>query len=130
MHAYVCQPDRTFQAVQYVGFYTNGQVLPLVARIIDVQQRVIFERGRHEGRIGEIVDKLLDLDLREPSFEGKVFLLSAPEDVQTIRLDNAVVNDLRSASGRVAAFTQGQRYVRLEELTKATRTSELVAEGP
>ena len=48
---------------------------------------------------------------------------------QTIRLDDAIVNDLRSASGRVAAFTQGQRYVRLADLTEATRTSELVSEG-
>ena len=126
VHAYVCDAGRSFQPIQYLGFYINKQIFPLVARILEVHDHVLFERGRHEGRVAEIVEGLLDEGLHAPlPFEGKVFVLSAPHDPETIRLAGPIVNDLRSARGRVAPFTRGQRYVRLEDLTKATRTSEL-----
>ena len=77
--------------------------------------------------MGDVVNALLDAGLRVPADEHKVLVLSAPDDPRTVRLHSPIVNDLHVASGRVTAFTQGQRYVRLEHLTKATRTSALVA---
>jgi len=89
---------------------------------------VVFERGRHSGPLGHLVEYLLQERLREEGTSYKVFLLSAPDDPQTIHLENPILNDLRSATGRPNAFTQGQRYVRLADLVKAKHTSELVRE--
>ena len=70
---------------------------------------VVFERGRHSGPLGYLVEYLLAERLREEGTNYKVFLLSAPDDPQTIHLENAILNNLRSASGRPSAFTQSQR---------------------
>lgn len=129
VHAYICQPERPFQAVQYLGFYGGGQIRPLIPRILEVHDRVQFQDRRYEGRLAAVVDAALNGGLRTTPGEHKVFVLSPPDDPQTVRLKAAIVNDLRSASGRITAFTQSQRYVRLENLTNATRTSELVSPG-
>lgn len=127
-HAYVCQPGRPFQPVQYLAFYATGQVYPLIPRITEVRDDVVFERGRHSGPLGHIVEYLLEERMREEGTRYKVFLLSAPDDPQTIHLENPILNNLRSASGRPSAFTQGQRYARLVDLVKARHTSDLVHE--
>jgi hypothetical protein len=49
-----------------------------------------------------------------------VFFLSGPDDPQTIKLEQPVENVLEGA------FVQGQRYVSVDRLRKAKRTSELV----
>jgi len=125
-HAYVCQVGRPFQTVRYMAFYAAGQVFPLIPRIVDIVDQVVFEHSRYSGRLGQVADQLLALNLREEGASYKVFLLSSPDDPQTVRLDGPVLNDLRSASGRPTAFTQGQRYVRLDDLVKAKHTSDLV----
>jgi len=129
LHAYVCQPGRRFQPVKYVGFYADGKIQRVVPLIVAERDHVRMERGLHKDAFGPIVERLLDLGLREPFAEHKVLLLSAPDDPQTVRLDAAIVNDLRSTAGRVTAYTQGQRYVRLDDLRRAKRTSDLVESG-
>lgn len=60
VHAYVCQPNRPFQPVKRIAFYTAGQIQPLVPTIIEPPlDSVPFERGKHHGRLGEIVERLL-----------------------------------------------------------------------
>jgi hypothetical protein len=54
--------------------------------------------------------------------------LSGPDDPATLKLAGPIRNDLESDSGRSIAFTQGQRYVSLERLKTAARTSQLVGE--
>ena len=125
-HAYVCQPGRSFQPVQYLAFYAAGQVYPLIPRITAVKDEVVFEPGRHSGPMGYLVEQLLEERLREAGTSYKVFLLSAPDDPQTIHLESAILNNLRSATGRPSAFTQGQRNVRLIDLVRAEHTSDLV----
>jgi hypothetical protein len=126
-HLYVCQPGRSFQTVKYMGFYKANQICPLVPRILEYQDRVRMERGSNKGELGRAVDRLLESELRKPDDECKVFLLSSPKDSQTIRLNEPIVNDLLSANGRRTAFTQGQRYVKLDNLRRAKRTSDLAA---
>ena len=123
---YVCQPGRAFQPVRYMGFYKDNQISPRVPRIIERHDRVLMERGRHDGELGVAVGRILDLALRKPGAKYQVFLLSGPDDAQTIRLNTPIVNNLRSAGGRATAFTMGQRYVRLDDLRRAKRTSDLV----
>jgi hypothetical protein len=124
---YVCQPGRAFQPVQYVGFYKANQILRLVPRILERHDHVRMERGAYKGELGRAVDRLLDLALRTPGVEYQVFLLSGPDDPQTTRLDEPIENDLLSANGRRTAFAQGQRYVRLDNLRRAKRTSDLAS---
>ena len=107
LQVYVCQKGRPFQPVQYMGFYRANQILPLVPRILE---------------------RLLDMALREPGVEYQVFVLSGPDHPLTVRLEEPIVNDLRSASDRPTAFTQSQRYVRLDNLRSAKRTSDLVTD--
>jgi hypothetical protein len=125
-HAYVCQAGRYFQRVQYLAFYAAGQIYPLVPRIVEVSDQVVSERARHQDPAGQLLEKLLNLGLRTEGTSYKVFLLSPPEDIRTVHLDGPILNDLRAASGRPTAFTQGQRYVRLTDLMKVKTTSQLV----
>jgi hypothetical protein len=52
VHAYVCQPNRPFQPVKRIAFYTAGQIRPLVPTILNIHDSVAFERGKHHGRLG------------------------------------------------------------------------------
>lgn len=125
-HAYICQPNRTFQAVRRIAFYTAGAIQPLVPTILESRDELVFERGVHAGAIGALVDRMLAASAREAGQAFKVMLLSAPDDKRTLKLDGPIENDLTAESGRVAAFTQNQRYVSEERLRRARRTSELV----
>jgi len=127
LQLYVCQPGRFFQNVKYMGFYKTNKIWPLVPLIRERKDRVRMEYGGDKGELGRAVDRLIELGLRKPDAEYQVFLLSGPKDPQTIRLDEPIVNDLLSANGRRTAFTQGQRYVKLDNLRHAKRTSDLVA---
>lgn len=124
--AYVCQPNRTFRDVTRLAFYTVGAIAPFVPRIVETFDSVEFRRGLHGGRLGSLVDALVNRSLRQEGRDYKVLLLTAPDDPETIRLDAPVANDLTSETGRVIAFTQGQRYVSLARLKTARSTSELV----
>jgi hypothetical protein len=55
-----------------------------------------------------------------------VLLLSAPDAPQTVKLDGPIENDTESQTGQRIAFTQNQRYVKLDAIRKAKKTSELV----
>ncbi|MGE0820741.1 MAG: hypothetical protein AB7G75_04570 [Candidatus Binatia bacterium] len=126
-HAYICQPGRTFQPVQYLAFYAESQIYPVVARILEVNDNIRFEHGRYTGRIGQLIEQILRREQREEGTVCKIFLLSPPDDADTIHLDGPILNNLCSASGRPSAFTQGQRYVRLADLMKAKNTAELIS---
>ncbi len=124
--AYVCQPGRPFQPVQYVAFYKDGEILPTVPRIIEVFDGVELTRGKHEGRLETIVETLLSLELRPEGASQKIFILTQPKDPLTRRLTKPVKHAQQSKSGRSIAFTQGQRYVVLDDLMKAESTADLV----
>ena len=124
-HAYVCQPRRSFQGVRRVAFYTAGAVQTHVPAILETRDEVVFEQGAHKGSVGALVDRLLAAGLRERGQAYKVMLLSAPDDAQTLRLPQPIVNDLKASSGQPTAFTQNQRYVTEGRLRKAKTTSEL-----
>lgn len=124
--AYVCQPNRPFRDVERMAFYTMGEIAPVVPKIVETFEAVEFRRGAYQGRLGEVVDALVDRALRQEGRHYKVMLLTAPDDRETIRLKGPVVNDLTSETGRNIAFTQGQRYVSLARLKAAKTTSELI----
>lgn len=55
--------------------------------------------------------------------EHKIIFLSAPDASDTLVLGHDIVNDLVSDNGRVIPFTQGQRYVWLDQLAANPRTT-------
>ena len=127
-HAYVCQPNRGFRQVTRMGFYSKGVIYPLVPKIEEVRDDVVMEKNLHTGRLGELVNFLLDRSLRLVDQRYKVFLLSAPDSSDTIKLTAAIPNDNRDKSGKGTAFTMGQRYVAISDLITAKSTSELDAD--
>jgi hypothetical protein len=123
--AYVCQPNRTFRDAGRIAFYTDGKIDPHIPKIVQTYEAVEFRRGTQTGRLGMVIDTLLDRGARQDGQQYKVLLLTAPDDPETLHLDAAVVNDSTSDAGRVIAFTQGQRYVSLQRLKSAKWTSQL-----
>jgi hypothetical protein len=121
-HAYIHRPNRTFQPVKYLAFYSEGQIQATVPAILRVEPQVVFQRGLHEGPLGDLVQRILEEALHhtQEANSYSIFFLSAPDDPQTIKLDQPIKNDLH------AAFVQGQQYVSLAALRKAKQTSELV----
>jgi hypothetical protein len=125
-HAYVCQANRAFQAVDRIAFYTRGMIQPIIPKVLEVHPDVLIEKGAHSGRLGALIDRLFD---EQPDREGgrnKVFLLSSPDSPETVTLAEGIINDLIASTGRATAYTQGQRYVSLEKLQRAKSTSDLV----
>ena len=125
-HAYVCQPDRRFQQVSRLAFYTHGQIYPLVPKILESYEHVEFVPGKHKGKMGALIDRLLEETTRKEGTAYKVVFLSLPDSPDTLRLERPIRNDLVSQSGKPTAFTQNQRYVSSERLKTARTTSDLV----
>jgi hypothetical protein len=71
-----------------------------------------------DRQIGEVIELLLADGPREEGKQYEVFLLSGPEDSDTLRLDRPIINDTTSKSGRPTAWVRGQRYVSLADLTR------------
>ncbi|MCR9207654.1 MAG: restriction endonuclease [bacterium] len=125
LHAYVCQPNRSFQVVNRMGFYSQGMVYPLIPRITASFDDVVMEKGAHKGSLGDLVSRLIDEGYRTEGERFKVMMLSSPESPDTITLNQPIPNDKRSKSGKPTAFTMGQRYVPSDALLIAETTSEL-----
>ncbi len=128
-HVYVCQPGRTFRdGLTHLGFYAEKAIQPHVARILFREDAVVFSSeeaarrrdagGVFERRIAETIDVLLEDGSRQLGESYQVFLLSGPDEAETVKLARPLVNASTSASGRPTAWTMGQRYTSLARLTK------------
>jgi hypothetical protein len=136
--AYICQADRSFRGdVVRLGFYSNKQVHPAIARIQERRVGVEFTRGhlaelRASGveadrRVAAIIEEVLAdphharrrSDTTFPRFD--VFLLSAKDDPETLLLPQPI---LHSTSGPGTAWVQKQRYVSEESLRRGPRTTD------
>jgi hypothetical protein len=135
LSAYLCQPRRPFKRVERVAFYRRGQIereVPLVRHVAD---EVLFTREHaaelrasavpFAAELGALIERTLDAGIRPEGQLEKVFLLSAPDDPETVRLEAPVVNDLTDHNGRPTAWTMMQRYVALDGLKAAELTSDL-----
>ena len=138
---YVCQPNRSFQPVEYVGFYHSGMIDRHIAKVIDqpIEEIDLTLEAIDEAELDtEVKEKLRSLikkmkDSNSPRYgeKLKVFFLSALDSQDTIKLSQDIKNDLRNDDGRPYAFTMGQRYVPMSALQKnpATTTELLKGEG-
>ena len=124
-HAYVCQPNRPFQQVNRLGFYSKGQIYPLIPKILEVYDDLPMVFGQFEGALGKLVDRLVTERLREANERFKIVLLSSPDSPETLKLSAPIPNNQRSKTGKPTAFTMGQRYVSSQQLVAAKWTSDL-----
>jgi len=125
LHAYICQPNRPFQQVSRIGFYSKGVIYPLIPKIISVHDEVEMDPDLYKGDLGELVKHLVDSGKRLKGGMFKVLILSAPDATDTLQLDKPIPNDKVSKTGKPTAFTMGQRYVSSEALLTAKTTSDL-----
>ena len=124
-HAYVCQPNRAFQSVSRLGFYSKGIVYPSVPKILASYDEVEIKRNQYEGPLGKLVNRLVDEEKRPVNGRFKVLLLSPPDSAETLKLAAPIPNDKVSKTGKNTAYTMGQRYASSEKLLRAKTTSDL-----
>jgi hypothetical protein len=149
--AYLCQPNRSFQNVEYLGFYHGGAIDRRITKLLapPIESVLLTEEGvqnlidindqnkNNKGNkiiseesitmLQNLVTKLEPLRYNDTM---KVFFLSSPDAPETIQLKQDIQNDLKSYSGRPSAFTMGQRYVSLASLKKNPKTTtELLDNG-
>ena len=136
---YACQPRRTFrEGLTHMGFYANSAIQPHVAHIRHREDLVTFTHEEAAARgtgsetdrhISAVIELLLADGPREVGKQYQMFLLSGPEDPDTVRLARPIVNDTIAVSGRPIAWVRGHRYVSLADLTRpgVTVTSDLAA---
>ena len=141
LSAYISHP-RTFRPSSHIAFYADGAIQPLVPKIemtvdkVQLTQDGISHLELEEGqkaRAKELLEELLPKIKADPKYNGfhgftaKVLFLSAPNDGETVKLPQAIVNDKKDKSKtRRVPFTFGAPvYVTLESLKKACKTSDL-----
>ncbi|MEX2215886.1 MAG: hypothetical protein WD768_17375 [Phycisphaeraceae bacterium] len=125
LHAYVCQPNRTFQRVSRMGFYSAGVIYACVPKIRESYDEVEMRIDAHKGDLGKLVNRLVKEGRRPEGVMNKVMLLSSPDSSDTLKLTRPIPNDKRSKTGKPTAFTMGQRYVSSDILVRAETTTDL-----
>jgi hypothetical protein len=133
--AYVCQPERTFRDVQYLGFYTQRAIDPRFPRIVGLRRNVLFTReeaarlqalGDDAARFADVIQRALDLGTRIEGLRYEILLLSLEDGFQLRRPIMHPVEVGRSA------WVRGQRYTRrdaLEHQPQPRTTAELAELG-
>lgn len=128
--AYICQPGRSFQDAQWLGFYASGAIQPAVARIEgvfspvelspDVAAEWSFSVDPLQRRAGDALAAAL--------FEGRhpetvqIAVLSGPDEAATLSIPEIPHRGS-------AAWTLFQRFIPLDRLLSATTTDDLVEAG-
>lgn len=76
-----------------------------------------------------------NIELREKSVENrignsaeqfKIFRSSTMNNELTTKLDSPIINGQLSKTGKGAAYTMGQRYVKLSSPIRVSKTSEII----
>lgn len=125
---------RSFRKSSYIGFYTDGEIKPIVPKVkseiasIDLRnQDKIDELEEDQRKLAEELKKKIDSTgyWHEFSQAFHLMFLSEPDDEETVKLANSVKNDKKSRSGKRTAFTQSYTYVNLDKLREANTTRDL-----
>lgn len=127
--AYVCQARRTFRRVRHWGFYRAKRIepeFPLVrARYPEIEfsadevARLQASKDPFDREVGSLVQRMLEDGVQHEGAQRGVYLLQAHNDPLLTRRDGPVVHPAKGA------WTQQQRYARLEVLLEADTTADL-----
>ena len=131
--AYVCQPGRFFRQIEHMGFYTGKELKSEIALILHRRDQVPWTREHAEKLrtrkepFDEAIAALIGRQWDSQSIwrgrrrEGDaymVFCLTGPNDPETLVMRQAVAHDGRSG------WTQNQRYVSFDVLSRSPRTTD------
>lgn len=121
----------------YMAFYTGGEIKPLVPRVKAVVESINPIRRDEIAELKPAAKSYAEDLINKVEGEGtkwyngidgdfKVMFLSSPDDLETIKLKKPIENNKISRTGKRVAFLMGKpRYVTLESLKKAVKTSQL-----
>lgn len=123
VHAYITH-RRKYRPSGHLAFYADRKIQRIVPKIeltIDSvrlsQDGITHLHGEERGHAKELLSKLEKIGMYE-NITVQVLFLSGPDDAETENLKEPIINDNN--------FTYGsRRYVTLESLKKASKTSEL-----
>lgn len=133
---YICQPNRAFRNVEYIAFYTLGNIKPKVAKISQRHREVSLEQINSDDNVLQINKTLKDKvnsyaeehimsgPKAKEFFEG-AFQVFELDDSSEVDLGRDITNDITAINGRNFAYTVGQRYTSLDKLKEAQTTSDL-----
>ena len=136
-NVYTHAPYKQFHPAERIAFYTNWEIKKYVPKVISVIESIDI---LNIGEIDSLADRQKELaqtlhkkitscgweEYPEFATPHKFIFLSAPEDDETVELECPVACDKQSKNGRLVPLMYGgQRYVTIESLRKARRTSEL-----
>ena len=131
------KPMRSLENYDYIAFYTNKAIQPRVAKIkstieIDIthQDEIDSLSCSQERKLANELKAKVDCYNMTHEFDTqyKIMFLSEFDDEEagTVKLEREIINDKEDKNGNLSPFTYGQpRYVTLDSLKKARRTSEL-----
>lgn len=131
--AYVCQANRSFRSdINRLGYYADGEIEPEFPRIFLRRGRVpvTLEHAAalralqtwQDAAFATVIERLM-ADGRDDGSASQIFLLSAPSDLETLRISRPIQN---VAKGQGRAWTQGHRYVSEDAIrAEPSTTSEL-----
>lgn len=98
--AYVCQPGRSFRPVERIAFYWRKRIEPRFPLILDRRDFVPFTREHadelrgtglsHDAHLAQVILESLSEGSRRDGDLHEVFLLSAPEDPQTLAIGSPI----------------------------------------
>lgn len=127
--AYVCQPNRTFRDAGLFGFYRAKRVEREYPQVVAHEREVLFDEDaaewwRRSGRphgpgIARVIGGMLAAGLRSEGTTYGVVLLQHADDPELSKRDAPLPHD------HPGAWTQGQRYARLDRLLTAGSTADL-----
>lgn len=124
-YAYVCQDGRTFrETTERFAFYCNQEIKQPIPKILEMHEHVKLALGANTGKLDALVRKLLNSGHSFDPF-GTVYFLTPADSPETVNLGRPIPNDKKSKHGGTTAFVQAQRYVSLQSLKEAKRTSDL-----
>lgn len=138
---YMCQPDRAFRNVDYLGFYYDGKVSKYLPKVLGVVENFVLSRSMIEKstilsdtKKEALLNLVESLEKNDDNgrlyYPSKVFFLSPPDSYETLKLEEDIINNKKSSSGRKTAFLQTQRYFPIVKFKKNPKnTSELENEN-
>lgn len=133
---YICQPNRAFRPVDYIGFYVNGKIDKRIPKILGQIENVKLSKReipsnldtKTKDRLLKLIESLKRKDIRgRLGSNQKIFFLSTNDAEDTLKLKQHIINDTKSKSGKNIAFTQNQRYIPLSKFkNNPKKTSSLL----
>jgi hypothetical protein len=129
----MCQLNRSFRPTDYIAFYSEGKISKYIPKILDRVETLYLAKSNVNNpnlspeinkRLISLINSLEKKDDKERLNDfSQVFFLSPADSNETIKLENDIINDKKSDSGKKTAFAQGTRYIPIEKFKNNPKTT-------